>query len=73
MVEQYAPIANLRQWTAAKKDALQTLGASLKASGFDVVDLHGVLGGTRGTYLNMDGHWSAAGVELVAGALVERL
>ncbi len=73
MVEQYAAVADLREWTRPKSEALQRLGKAATAQGLDVVDLFDVLHGTRGSYLNMDGHWSQTGVDLVAKALVQRL
>ncbi len=73
MVEQYAGVADLREWTRPKAEALQRLGRTVAGLGLDVVDLFGVLRGTRGSYLNMDGHWSPSGVDLVASALVQRL
>jgi hypothetical protein len=73
MCEQWLPLADMRRCTAACRDAARTFVDRARANSLDVIDLSDELQGTRGTYLNLDGHWSAAGVELVAGVLAKHL
>ena len=73
MREQWLPLADMRHCTAACRDAARSFVGRARAKSLDVVDLTDELQGTRGTYLNLDGHWSAAGVELVARVLAKHL
>ncbi len=73
MREQWLPLADLRAWSSEKTAATLRIGQHAKEAGVDVLDLHPVLQGTRGTYLNLDGHWSADGVSRVASALAAHL
>lgn len=73
MREQWLPLADMRRCTAPCRDAAQSFIRRARADALDVVDLGEALQGTRGTYLNLDGHWSAAGVKLVAGVLANHL
>ncbi|HPA21163.1 MAG TPA: hypothetical protein PLU30_25700 [Verrucomicrobiae bacterium] len=41
--------------------------------GIDVLDLHQVLDGAEGAYLNLDGHWSGRGIDLASEAVGQRL
>lgn len=72
MVEQWGPVAPMRTVMAPKAEALDQVGKLLRTRGIEVVDLNEVLLHSRGTYLNMDGHWSQAGVDMVAHALAQR-
>jgi hypothetical protein len=73
MREHWLPLADMRRGTAPCRDAAQSFIRRARADSLDVVDLHDVLQGTRGTYLNLDGHWSTYGVKLVAGVLAKHL
>jgi len=46
---------------------------TLLENNIHVVDLYPVFEGQRGTYLNVDGHWSGLGNELAAKALVPQI
>jgi 16S rRNA G1207 methylase RsmC len=73
MYEQWLPLADMRRCTGACRDAALSFVRRARANSLDVVDLHDELQGTRGTYLNLDGHWSAAGVDLVARVLAKHM
>jgi hypothetical protein len=73
MREQWLPLADMRRCTVPCRDAAQGFIGRARADSLDVVDLHDVLQRTRGTYLNLDGHWSSDGVKLVAGVLAKHL
>jgi hypothetical protein len=73
MQQQWQPLADMRHLTAPCREAARRLRWRAEADGLDVVDLHDVLQDVPGTYLNLDGHWSDRGVEVVAEALAERL
>ena len=68
--EIWAPIGDVRRQAARYGDGLDFMKETFSAK-TDVVDLRTVLAGTRGTYLDADGHWSRAGTELVASKLAE--
>jgi hypothetical protein len=73
MCEQWLPLANMRHCTATCRDAARSFVDRARANSLDVIDLSDQLQGTRGTYLNLDGHWSAGGVELVARVLAKHV
>lgn len=77
MREQWAPLADMRRYTRATREVSLLLMERLRPLGVDILDLHGPLAEVPGTYLNLDGQWSTAGIErisdLVAQALRERL
>jgi hypothetical protein len=73
MREQWLPLADMRQCTAPCRDAARSFVGRARANSLDVVDLHDELQGTRGTYLNLDGHWSDDGVKLVARVLAKHV
>ena len=64
--KQWAPLADMRKLTAPMSVAAKRLADTARATGISVIDLHGVLRGIPGTYLNMDGHWSDKGSAVVA-------
>ncbi len=73
MREQWLPLADMRKCTAPCRAAADRFVQRARAASLDVVDLHDVLKGSRGTYLNLDGHWSELGVEKVATLLAKHL
>ena len=73
MREQWLPLTDMRQLTKPCGEAAGRLCRRAVAAGLDVLDLHPVLQDIPGTYLNLDGHWSDKGVEIVSDALVRHL
>lgn len=73
MVEQWRPLTDMRHLTRPCRDAAERLRTQARTEGIAVVDLHDILQDVPGTYLNLDGHWSDQGVELVSDTLVEWL
>ncbi len=71
--EQYLAVADMKAYMKHKDDAVNRLVSLSDASGIDVLDLRELLRGQSGTYLNMDGHWSQHGVDVVAKHLAERI
>ena len=57
----------------ACREASERFCSVARQRGLDVLDLHPVFEGVPGTYLNLDGHWSDAGVELAAKTIVTHL
>ena len=73
MQQQWAPVARMERVTKACRDAAEQFVDRAADAGLDVIDLQTVLEGVPGTYLNLDGHWSQDGVDLVADYLATRL
>lgn len=73
MVEQWSPLTDMRQLTDPCRRAAGRLVARAQRLGISTIDLYPVLAGVPGTYLNLDGHWSDLGVEMVADVLAKRL
>lgn len=73
MREQWAPLADMRHLTKPCRDASERFCATAQQLGLDVLDLHPIFQEVPGTYLNLDGHWSEAGVELAAKAIQDHL
>ncbi|MEO8495602.1 MAG: hypothetical protein ABI614_11070 [Planctomycetota bacterium] len=73
MAEQWSPLTDMRNLTRPCREAADRFCVAARDRGLDVLDLHPVFEDVAGTYLNLDGHWSEAGVELAAGAIVEHL
>lgn len=73
MYAQWKPLADMRRVTSTCRVAAQRLAVRARASGIPVLDLHDVLQDVPGTYLNVDGHWSDKGVEVVTDAVVPLL
>jgi hypothetical protein len=73
MRELWLPLADMRELMAPEASACQELVKVCRGDGMDVVDLHASMAGLRGTYLDLDGHWSDRGVELVAGVMASHL
>lgn len=71
--DQWAPLADMRHVTQPCRDAAERFCAAARAQGMDVLDLHPAFQDVPGTYLNLDGHWSKAGADLAAQAVVEHL
>lgn len=71
MREQWLPLADMRRVTAPCRQAAAEFVARARQSTLDVIDLHDHLQGSSGTYLNLDGHWSAEGVETVSALLAK--
>ncbi len=76
MIEQWAPLTDMRHLTQPTRAAAEQFYREAVAAGWDVLDLHETFDGARGAYLNVDGHWSPAGAALaaqaVSGHLAER-
>lgn len=68
----YTAIADMRAYMQYKDDAASRFVSHATAAGMDVVDLRELLQGKPGAYLNMEGHWSQAGVDAVAAYLAQR-
>lgn len=66
MREQWSPLADMRHLTKPCRDASERFCSAARSLGLDVLDLHSAFEDVPGTYLNMDGHWSQAGVDLAA-------
>ena len=73
MREQWLPLWDMRELMAPERAACRELVQVCRGDGMDVLDLHDSLAGLRGTYLDLDGHWSDHGVELVAEVLARHL
>jgi len=71
MCEQWKPLADMRHLTRPCRVASEELRQKASSAGIDVVDLHEVLDNVPGTYLNLDGHWSDYGVEIVSERLAQ--
>ena len=69
MVEQWMPLTDMRQVTHACRAAAKRFAVRAQADGIELLDLHETLQDKPGTYLNLDGHWSSKGVELVSEAI----
>lgn len=73
MVEQWKPLTDMRYLTAPCRAAAKRFTDRAERAGIEVIDLHKSLHDQPGMYLNMDGHWSARGVERVAAELATQL
>lgn len=73
MAEQWLPLTDMTTLTRSTREASGRLAQWAAWQGMHVIDLHDVLGGQRGTYLNLDGHWSDHGVEVVSDFLATAL
>lgn len=71
MWDQWRPLADMRRCTAPCRVAAARFLKQAQLAKLDVIDLHQELLGLRGTYLNMDGHWSELGVEYVSELLAK--
>lgn len=71
MRDQWLPLADMRHVTTPCREAAARYVALARAANLDVIDLHEELAGVRGTYLNLDGHWSFSGVEKVSDRLAK--
>ena len=73
MAGQWLPLANMKMYMQHKAEAIDRIINHARLEGMDVVDLRDILKGVPGTYLNLDGHWSQYGVDLIAAFLAERI
>ncbi|MFN0196565.1 MAG: alginate O-acetyltransferase AlgX-related protein [Planctomycetaceae bacterium] len=69
----WSPLTDMKHLTEPSRITALKLRQQVEKVGIDVVDLHDVLDQQEGTYLNLDGHWTAKGGELVAAALAQKL
>jgi hypothetical protein len=69
---QYAALADMKAYMQNKDESTNQLVALATRAGMDLVDLRELLKGQPGSYLNMDGHWSQHGVDVVARYLAQR-
>jgi hypothetical protein len=72
MQSQYAAVADMKAYLKYKDEAADRLSSYAAKDGMDVVDLRDLLKDYPGAYLNMDGHWSRHGVEIVAQHLAKK-
>lgn len=73
MQQQWSALADMHEVEKPNALAAAQLADMARLDGIEVLDLHEVLRGLSGTYLNMDGHWSRQGVNLVAEYLAKRI
>lgn len=73
MQEQWAPLADMRRMTDKTSAAGRRIEQELIQAGIEVLNLTDTLAGVRGTYLNVDGHWSPLGIETSATAVAAHL
>lgn len=73
MQEQWAPLADMRRMTDKTSAAGRHIEHELTQAGIEVLNLTDTLAGVRGTYLNVDGHWSPLGIETSAAAVATHL
>ncbi len=69
----WAPLADMRWVNRSAAQAARRLTELARAEGLDTLDLHDFLQDYPGSYLNLDGHFSSYGAEVVAGILAEHL
>ena len=72
MSAQYSALADMKAYMKHKDEAADRLLSHAAKDGMDVVDLRELLKNYPGAYLNMDGHWSKYGVEIVAQHLAKK-
>ncbi|MBF0421458.1 MAG: SGNH/GDSL hydrolase family protein [Magnetococcales bacterium] len=68
-IETWSLFGDLDRLGGRQYQATELLKASLARDGILFHDLRPLLHGVRGAYLNVDGHWSQQGVDLVAADL----
>jgi hypothetical protein len=73
MQEQWAALADMRRMTVKTAEAGRRIEQELTREGIEVLNLRYALAGVRGTYLNVDGHWSPLGIEKCAAAVAARI
>jgi hypothetical protein len=73
MSGQYEAIADMKAYMKHTDVAVNQLVSHAVGAGVDVVDLRELMQQNPGAFLNMDGHWSQRGVDLVAGVMAERI
>jgi hypothetical protein len=73
MYEQWKPLCDMRHLTKPCRDAALRLARRAEDDGIHVIDLHLTLQDLPGTYLNLDGHWSDKGVDVVSDVLAAEL
>ena len=67
------PLTDMRQLTEPARAASQRLLSRAREAKMRTLDLHDVLDGVPGAYLNLDGHWSDKGVQIAAEAVATEL
>jgi hypothetical protein len=73
MCEQWQPLTNMRQLTAPARTAARRLVVRARRANIRTIDLHKDLERVPGAYLNLDGHWSDKGVQIVSEILSQNL
>lgn len=71
--EMWFPLADIARLTDGTERAGRMLTQQLRSDGVDVLDLHAALGEAPGSYLNLDGHWSKAGIQCAAESVRTRI
>ena len=73
MQKDWAPFMDMKHLSVRKRDAGNRLIKRARADGIRWIDLHQILGGKAGTYLDPDGHWSDNGNRIAAQAIATYL
>lgn len=73
MQKQYSHVADMRALFRAKTEAAERLVEHAEEEGIDCINLFPILDNQPGTYLNLDGHWSSRGIELVSEAMTKEM
>ena len=73
MRDQWLPLTDMKEVFANQRAASHRMKHAAMREGMDVLDLRDTLDGQEGSYLNMDGHWSDKGVDLVSARLAEHI
>ncbi|MBF0108336.1 MAG: SGNH/GDSL hydrolase family protein [Magnetococcales bacterium] len=71
--ETWSIFGNPQEYGSNRRQALRVFMERLRGDGVPVHDLTTTLDGVRGTYLNVDGHWSPRGIDQVGDELVRIL
>ena len=71
MQSQWMPLTDVKALLRFKADAAKRLAGCAQTDNIETIDLHDTLNNKPGTYLNMDGHWSALGVKIVSDKMTE--
>lgn len=71
--EMWSSLADIARLTDGTERAGRLLTQQLRGDGVEVLDLHAALGKIPGSYLNLDGHWSEAGIQCAAESVRARI
>ena len=68
---QWAPLAPMHEFTKFSQQGAGRLRERLQRDHIEYVDLQTILQDKPGTYLNLDGHWSERGLDLVSRTMTQ--